>query len=315
MKRILTILLPLLCAASFGAMAQEIVSAEVSKDTILIGDQVEWTSSIRVPRGMRASIDSMAGYVVPGVELLGAFTVDTVERGRDFSMVRTRALVTSFDSGSYVLPPLVVYFDREDGTPVDTLRLPGVPLEVTTVPVDTATYQMYDIRPQFRYPLTFREVLPWGLAAAAAAAVIFLAVKAVLRHRRKSPVLPGRPVPEEPPHVTALRELDRIRNEKLWQSGKQKQYYTEITDALRLYIERRFGIKTIERTSNEILTDLSVKELRPEDFGQLKELFSMADLVKFAKYTASESENENAVPAAVRFVNGTCADMEEKKDE
>ena len=58
-----------------------------------------------------------------------------------------------------------------------------------------------------------------------------------------------------------------------------------------------------------------MKELRPEDFGQLKELFSMADLVKFAKYTASESENENAVPAAVRFVNGTCADMEEKKDE
>ena len=187
---------------------------------------------------------------------------------------------------------------------MDTLRLPEVPLEVTTIPIDTTTYEMYDIRPQFRYPVTFAEILPWVAGALVLAAVI-TAVCMVVARRRKSRPLFGKPTPQDPPHIVALRDLDRIRGEKLWQTGNQKQYYTEITDTLRVYIEKRFGVKTIERTSAEILTDLSVKDIQPSDYESLKDLFGTSDLVKFAKYTASESENENAVPAAVRFVNDT----------
>ena len=302
-KLILSLVIFSAMALSFRAGAQDILSATVSRDTILIGDQVEWKSRIKVPNGMSVKIDSMSGYVVPGVELIGDFTVDTVERKKDFSMVETRALVTSFDSGSYVLPPLVVYFYR-DGQGVDTMRLPEVPLEVTTVPIDTTTYQMYDIRPQFRYPVTFKELVPWILLLAALVAVVVLTVHFALK-RKKTGMVFGRPEPKDPPHIVALRSLDRIRGEKLWQKGNQKQYYTEITDTLRTYIEQRFGIKTIERTSNEILVDLSVKDLAPSDYESLKELFGTADLVKFAKYSASEAENENAVPVAVRFVNDT----------
>ncbi len=300
---IITAAAALLLLSALRAGAQEIVSAGVSRDTILIGDQIEWTSEMQVPRGMSVRIDSMSGYVVPGVELIGDFVIDTVDRGRDFSRVQTRATITSFDSGSYVLPPLVVYVYRGEDA-VDTLRLPEVPLEVTTIPIDTTTYEMYDIRPQFRYPVTFAEILPWVAGALVLAAVI-TAVCMVVARRRKSRPLFGKPTPQDPPHIVALRDLDRIRGEKLWQTGNQKQYYTEITDTLRVYIEKRFGVKTIERTSAEILTDLSVKDIQPSDYESLKDLFGTADLVKFAKYTASESENENAVPAAVRFVNDT----------
>lgn len=289
--------------SAMTAGAQEIVSAGVSKDTILIGDQVEWTSRIKLPGGMSVRIDPMSDYVVPGVELLGDFTVDTVDSGRDFSTVRTHALITSFDSGSYVLPPLVVYVCR-DGEAVDTLRLPEIPLEVTTVPIDTATYRIYDIRPQFRYPVTFAEVAPWVAGGIVLAAIIVAVFRFAARRRKNRPMF-GKPAPQDPPHIVALRDLDRIRGEKLWQSGNQKQYYTEITDTLRVYMEKRFGIKTIERTSGEILTDLSTKDVQPSDYEAVKELFGTADLVKFAKYTASEQENENAVPVAVRFVNDT----------
>ncbi len=296
--------------------AQEILSASVSRDTILIGDQVEWKSEIKVPRGMTVSIDSMSGYVVPGVELIGGFKIDTVDRGRDFSKVETTALITSFDSGSYMLPPLVVYFYRH-GEAADTMRLPEVPLEVTTIPVDTASYKMYGIRPQFRYPVTFKEVYPWVLIAVAAAAAVYLIFRLVSGRRKSRPLFGSKPGHEDPPHIVALRDLDRIRSEKLWQKGKEKQYYTDITDTLRVYIERRFGIRTIERTSNEILSDLSTKEISPSDFEAVRELFTTADLVKFAKYTASEADNENAVPVAVRFVNDTfMQELEaDKKDE
>ena len=302
-KLILSLAVLAAMTVSFRAGAQDILSATVSRDTILIGDQVEWKSRIKVPKGMSVKIDSMSGYVVPGVELIGDFKVDTVDRKKDFSMVETRAVVTSFDSGSYVLPPLVVYFYR-DGQGVDTMRLPEVPLEVTTVPIDTTTYQMYVIRPQFRYPVTFKELVPWILLLAALVAVVVLTVHFALK-RKKTGMVFGKPDLKDPPHIVALRSLDRIRGEKLWQKGNQKQYYTEITDTLRVYIEQRFGIKTIERTSNEILVDLSVKDLAPSDYEALKELFGTADLVKFAKYSATEAENENAVPVAVRFVNDT----------
>lgn len=285
------------------AEAQDILGARVSRDTILIGDQIEWTSDIQVPRGMSVRIDSMSGYVVPGVELIGDFVIDTVERGKEYSRVRTKATITSFDSGSYVLPPLVVYICRGENA-VDTLRLPEVPLEVTTVPIDTTTYEIYDIRPQFRYPVTFAEVLPWLAGAIALAALAVVICRLVARRRKNRPLF-GKPTPQDPPHIVALRDLDRIRGEKLWQSGNQKQYYTEITDTLRVYIEKRFGIKTIERTSGEILVDLSTKDVQPSDYESLKDLFGTADLVKFAKYTATEAENENAVPVAVRFVNDT----------
>ena len=293
----------LLLLSVLRAGAQEIVSAGVSRDTILIGDQIEWTSEMRLPRGMSVRIDSMSGYVVPGVELIGDFTIDTVDRGRDFSRVQTRATITSFDSGSYVLPPLVVYVYRGEDA-VDTLRLPEVPLEVTTIPIDTTTYEMYDIRPQFRYPVTFAEVLPWVAGGIVLVAAIIAVWRLIVRRRKNRPLF-GKPTPQDPPHIVALRDLDRIRSEKLWQTGNQKQYYTEITDTLRVYIEKRFGVKTIERTSGEILVDLSVKDIQPSDFESLKDLFGTADLVKFAKYTASESENENAVQVAVRFVNDT----------
>lgn len=302
-KLILSLAVLAAMTVSFRAGAQDILSATVSRDTILIGDQVEWKSRIKVPKGMSVKIDSMSGYVVPGVELIGDFKVDTVDRKKDFSMVETRAVVTSFDSGSYVLPPLVVYFYR-DGQGVDTMQLPEVPLEVTTVPIDTTTYQMYDIRPQFRYPVTFKELVPWILLLAALVAVVVLTVHFALK-RKKTGMVFGKPDLKDPPHIVALRSLDRIRGEKLWQKGNQKQYYTEITDTLRVYIEQRFGIKTIERTSNEILVDLFVKDLAPSDYEALKELFGTADLVKFAKYSATEAENENAVPVAVRFVNDT----------
>ena len=148
-KLILSLAVLAAMTVSFRAGAQDILSATVSRDTILIGDQVEWKSRIKVPKGMSVKIDSMSGYVVPGVELIGDFKVDTVDRKKDFSMVETRAVVTSFDSGSYVLPPLAVYFYR-DGQGVATMRLPAVPLEGAKGPLDTTTSPMYELRPPFR---------------------------------------------------------------------------------------------------------------------------------------------------------------------
>ena len=88
-----------------------------------------------------------------------------------------------------------------------------------------------------------------------------------------------------------------------------------MTDALRQYIAQRYGIAALEQTSAEMFRDLSDKDIEPELMDKTKELFATADFVKFAKHTATDQENENAIPTAIRFVNQTYMQEIEKEEE
>ena len=111
---------------------------------------------------------------------------------------------------------------------------------------------------------------------------------------------------KEKPWVVALRNLDGIDEKRLWQSGMVKAYYTEVADVLRIYLEERFSIMAMERTSAEILSDVSSgKVLDKEEYERLKEIFTTSDFVKFAKFNPSELQNEQTLTSARKFVNNT----------
>ena len=163
------------------------------------------------------------------------------------------------------------------------------------------------------YPVKFKEVFPWILLAVGILALIYVVYR-YIQYRRENKDFFGRPVVKDPPHIVALRELEKLRNQKLWQNGKEKQFYTGIADTLREYIEKRFGVSAMEKTSSEIMDSLAEKKIEDGPYGELDELFKLADLVKFAKYIPSVGENEDAVPKAVRFVNSTfMQELEEEK--
>ena len=202
---------------------------------------------------------------------------------------------------------------------IDTLFFKSRPLEVFTIPVDTTTYEIHDIKGQIRYPVTFREILPyiavvWGIA--------FLAVLiwALLASRRKKEA--GKAVYKDPPYIVALRKLEQFRDSKFWVQDKQKAFYSGITDALREYIDSRYGIDAPEMTTAELFDSLSHSDVPADLFVELKKLFETADLVKFAKAFATDEENADAVPLGVRFVTstyqtpstGSAAEPEETKE-
>lgn len=278
-----------------------------SKDTILIGDQVEWGATFKVPQDVTVWVDTLLNPVVPGVELIKGYTFDTLSSKKGMVEIDMKAIITSFDSGSYYLPRQVIYLYKDEQL-LDTIVVGERTLEVQTIPIDTTSYQMYDIKPVINYPITFKEVIPWVGLGLLVGAVSYFIVR-LIKNKKRNKSLFGKPTPSDPPHITALRELERIRGEKLWQNDKQKEFYTEVTDAIRVYLESRFQIPTLEKTSNEIIGALEgVLEEKMGvngEFIELKELFEVADLVKFAKYKASEGENERAIPVAVRFVNAT----------
>ena len=110
-----------------------------------------------------------------------------------------------------------------------------------------------------------------------------------------------------------MRELDRIKDEKLWQQGKTKQYYSEVTETLRTYIENRFGIPAMEQTSDETLESFRFRRdlLREKTLENLRQILKMADLVKFAKYKPLPDDDNLTLVNSYFFVNET--KKEEKK--
>ena len=116
--------------------------------------------------------------------------------------------------------------------------------------------------------------------------------------------------PKLPPHQLAMQEIERIKSEKIWQKGQPKEYYTELTDALRQYIKERFGFNAMEMTSTEIIDKL-LETNDKEALSDLRVLFQTADLVKFAKHNPLMNENDANLINAIDFINET----KEKEDE
>lgn len=288
------------------------------RDSVLIGDQLRYGFHLQgVPVGTGLLLPDYSKGFAPGdsVEIVSSWTADTVKvigskrhptsHDIDFSLV-----ITSFEEGKHRLPPLSVIKESSAGV-FDTLLFKPLELEVFTIPVDTTTYVIHDIKGQVQYPVTFSEVLPYLIGLLVALALVW-AIRAlvVARRKRRSPDA----APDEPPYLVALRKLEKYRGEKYWAKDRQKVFYSGITDALREYIDARYGIDAPEMTTAEIFDSLSHTDVPADLFVQTKSLFETADMVKFAKAFASDEENASAVPTAVRFVTSTYQTESKDKD-
>ena len=279
------------------------------RDSVLIADQLLYGVMLEgVEEGTRLEFPEFGENSSEGAIVLTPWRLDTVKtvKGRKGGParydIRAGVVVTSFDEGDYELPAVAVERFMGESLP-DTLVFNPQILSVKTMPVDTATFVIHDIKGQIRYPLTFMEILPWllgGLLLAAAVAGMIWAVRAY--RRRKSG---GGGAYRDPAHIVALRKLDGYRGDRLWAADKQKMFYSGVTDALREYICARYGLSAMEMTTKEIFDGLDAGEMPDGLYDELKSLFERADYVKFAKYVAGNEENASVVPLAVRFVTAT----------
>ncbi len=278
------------------------------RDSVLIADQLEYGFELdEVKAGTGFMFQDFSKGFCEGVEVVSPWRLDTLKvlKGRkkapQLMNLKGSVTITSFDEGRYELPPLSVVRISPEGR-MDTLSFSPKVLEVKTMPVDTASFKVHDIKGQIQYPLEFREVLPYVGGAVLLALAILAAIWLTRKYLgRKSDGEAGK----EPAHVAALRKLDKLRGDSLWVPEKQKLFYSGVTDALREYIVSMFGVPAMEMTTKEIFDNLKGKDIRPDLYEEAKELFERADYVKFAKYVATQAENASAVPVAVKFVTMT----------
>lgn len=275
------------------------------RDSILVGDQLEYGFHLdSVSLDTQIALQDFSAASNDTLVLVRNWQLDTAKHSRKDSRVNLKAsiIISPFEEGDYRLPEL--YAVLANGKNTDTLVFSASSMEVRSIPVDTATFQIHDIKPQKRYPVTIREIIPYLLGFQfLAAAVTALVCLVLLRRRRKSS---GEQKNSEPAYIVALRTLDRFRSEKNWVPEKQKSFYSGVTDALKVYMEDRFGVDAPEMTTAELFDALKgCRDLDPGLYNETRDLFETADFVKFARFIVPDRENAKVLPLAVRFVTST----------
>ncbi len=284
---------------AFQAGAQVKIDARLDSSSILIGDQVRLNVTIQHPKGITFQYPLIKDSLVSKVAVLES-KIDTLRKSDSGMIVKQSFLLTSFDSGLYDLPGIRYPFTFQGRN--DTLTTNPLQLMVNTLPVDT-TSRIFDVKNILSVPITFKEMLPYILYGLLAALIIAVIVFVVLKWKRKEPLFVEKKF-QEPPYVTAIRNLDALKEQKLWQQGKVKEFYSALTDILRFYLEGRYEIPAMESTTDEIIIDLKKHSgiIEVELFDKLKALLQSADLVKFAKAIPQPNENENSFSTAYDFV-------------
>ena len=187
-------------------------------------------------------------------------------------------------------------------------------LKVYSIPVDTLhPDQFFGQKTVMKAPFAWEDW--YGLIGCSflALPLLGLLIYLIVRIRDNKPIIRKIKVePKLPPHQAAMKEIERIKNEKVWQKGQPKEYYTELTDTLRTYIKDRFGFNALEMTSSEIIDKL-LEMKDKEAISDLKELFQTADLVKFAKHDPQMNENDANLINAIDFINETKQPEEENQ--
>ena len=275
------------------------VSAQLDTTKLLIGDQAQL--QLFVQHGRDITIENIDLSVIEKaekIEMIQKSGLDTINQSDDFILTQ-RIILTSFDSGYHWVPPIPVTY-IQDGKK-KTVKTNNLPITVSTIPIANDTTAIAPIKDIRREPLKFQDLLPYllggGLLIGLAALVFFL-----LRRRQMQPDGSGRVTVQIPAHIIAQEKLEKLRSAKLWQQGKIKQFQSELTRIVREYLENRFGISALESTTEETLEKVQALQLEEGWVDKLRDMFRIADLVKFAKASPPADFHDQVLDDAERFI-------------
>lgn len=287
------------------ASGQTNAVARLDTNSILIGDQVELELTFTCPIDYRVDFPVFIDTITGNIEIVEQSEIDSsYNSSKTEKYFRQTLTITSFDSGYFAIPPIrYTYAISQEQFP-QFAETDAMLLEVNTVPVDMSK-DMKDIKGPIEAPFTFREALPYILIFLGVAAAAFLLYYFIRKRKKSEPMFKMVSKPKVPAHQIALDELETLRFKKLWQSGRVKEYHTELVDIIRDYLEGKFSIHALEYTSDEIMVAVNGTASNEEAKQKLRITLNMADMVKFAKYEPMPLENDNCLNNAVDFVKET----------
>jgi hypothetical protein len=267
-------------------------------DRITLTVEVEHASSETVT--WPALTDTLGSFEL--VEARSAAPIAT--DGRQTSIMQYE--LTTFELGDLEIPAVeVTVADSGDSEP-QLLRTEPISVSVESVGIDE-TGDIRAVKDPLEIPRNWLLLLPWVLLICGSAALSYWIYR---RYRARERPL-GQPLvsatPPRPPHEIAHEALDRLEDKRLLERGETKQYFIEVSEILRTYLEARYPIDALEMDSHEVLDELKRVGLEPEVFDLFPPFFNRADLVKFAKHRPNMETSRDMIPMARLLVDETKA--------
>ena len=295
------------------SFAQEInVKASLEPTEILIGEQAKFKLELIQDADQKVSWPQFSDTLATNVQIVEKLGADTTKLADDRISIVSEYLVSSYDSGYYYIPELT--FETTTGKFVSN----PVGLSVNTVEVNEQTDDINAEKAIMSAPFSWVEFARWSGIGISIILLVVIIVLLLMRFvfNKKVKILPQEPEVIIPAHVVALQKLEQIKVEKLWQSGQIKQFYTQLTDVIREYLEGAYHINALELTTDEIVALVKKNKDLDEIRNVLKEMLELSDLVKFAKFSPLENENEASVINAFMIVEKTTKqpEVEDKKE-
>lgn len=288
----------------FGLQAQK-VTAMIDSVTLEMGRTTAIHLEEIVPAGTSLILTARPETMLtPGVEIVTVTEPDTTDIGNNLLQIKRDLIIQSFDSGDYILPP-IVYMRGTDSIKTDELALRVYPVDVSHMEtinpdadIEKGDSRWWDFLPAFivdywEWILIFLVVVGAGLYA-------WLKLR-----KREIKNLFRAPEPKLSPYEVAVRDLSDLKSRNLCAGGMEKEYYTRLTDILRIYLQDRFGINAMEMTSSQIMRTLESRDEMKMSARLMRQILEIADFVKFAKVRPLPEDNVKSFNSAMQFVEDT----------
>lgn len=298
------IILILFTIIGLNTLQSQTIIGISDKKSYNIGDRIEFTFKVPFDSTPQTLLVNKANS--DSLELQNTIIDTITENNKKY--LKYKQYYTSFISGNRNIGEGLFIKIGNNGDKIFAVQ--STEIEILEYPIDTTKIEIKDIKPVLEEKFTFKEILPIIYVLLAiiviGAGVYFLIWYMKKRKRNIETPEVIKEEPKIPPHVKALELLEELSKKKFSEQNLQKQYYTELTEILWVYLEERFRIFASEMTSSEILQQVRMNNsISQEDYSLLEKIFTTSDLVKFAKYETNQMIDKNTLSNAKEFVINT----------
>jgi hypothetical protein len=285
------------------------ISAALDSTKIRIGEQVKldlYVSYSAKQNNLKIQWPNIADTITDKIEVISVSVIDTTSSDKsnpDIIQQHQQITISAYDSGYFAIPGFKFFINNDSA---NAFYSQSLFLEVHTVPTDSSITKTKDIKPPFAEAFNWKwysKYFYWGFSLLVIIILIIL-ITIYFTKKNKIVVLKSEK-PKIPAHIIALQSLEKIKNEQIWKEEKTKEYYSSISDTIRLYIEERFKVNALESTTAEIMKAFRSQVVDKESKDKLQQLLMLSDLVKFAKQFPIISEHTFTLQNAFDFVNET----------
>jgi hypothetical protein len=287
-------------------------SVSLQRNQMVIGEQIKLTLQFYYNTVDNKVVwPEFDNFITNEIEIIDKSDIKTIPldstQAHQFLMEQD-LIITSFDPNTHTIPS--IEFQYQDSI-YNSMPLT---LVVNSVTVDTASKKLFDIYPIYDVEYPVSEQISdavknyWYYFVILALIVIIILLYIRYKNRPKELVMVQKV--KLPPHVKALQVLNELKKQEAWKKENKKEYYSNLTDTVREYLEERFGIQALEKTTREIINDLKYTDISVEDKHFLREILKQADFVKFAKFKPNDDDGYNALNKSLEFVKRTKSNID-----